>query len=130
MSQPTSIKFGRTKKGFIARVEGRGTLEQSPCFDAFVTKTLDDNPSAGVVLDLADCEYLDSTFLGCLLKLHKRYGADQRFVVAASLETRNRLLSATHLDRVLNVTDSNPSCRSRCSAPRSYPLQPELGPPR
>ena len=64
-----------------------------------------------VTLDLSPCEYLDSTFLGCLLTLHKRSVevADTRFLVVADEGTRQRLLNPTRLDAVLQFAADHPN---------------------
>ena len=56
------------------------------------------------MIDLAACDYLDSTFLGSLADLHKRYGVKQppRLLVIADLEGRKRLLGPNHLDRLFH----------------------------
>jgi hypothetical protein len=52
------------------------------------------------VIDLNRCDYLDSTFLGCLIDLHRRHGVKPpaRFVLAAGDEARRRLLAPSCLD--------------------------------
>jgi len=103
------LKFGSSDEGFVARILGRGTMNESPGFQSFITAVLDCEPDASVVLDLEDCEYLDSTFLGCLVALHKKFSREQppRFVVNAGRETRRRLLSPTRVDKVLELTDTD-----------------------
>jgi hypothetical protein len=61
-------------------------------------------------VDLSACEYLDSTFLGCLVILHKRYGsgATCRLQITASPEVCQRLLHSCHLDALLNTTGECP----------------------
>jgi anti-anti-sigma factor len=95
---------------FVVRIEGRGTLQESPAFKAFAVELLDDHPSAMLTVELERCEYLDSTFLGCLVSLGRRYaqGHSKRFVIAATPATRARLLAPTRLDRVLPLVDVFP----------------------
>jgi anti-anti-sigma regulatory factor len=96
---------------FVARVEGRGTLRESPAFHTFVSELFRSYPAAVLTLDLEDCEYLDSTFLGCLISLGKLYarGPARRFVIAATPATRSRLLVTTHVDRVLPLINILPA---------------------
>ena len=95
---------------FVVRVEGRGTLKESPTFRAFVSELLDNHPTAVLTLDLERCDYLDSTFLGCLLLLGKRYaqGPVRQFVIAVTPTARLRLLATTHVDRALPLTEAFP----------------------
>lgn len=54
-------------------------------------------------MDLSDCNYLDSTFLGCLVILHKRgCGHGNRFHVHANGPVREKLLHPTRLDQLLS----------------------------
>ena len=72
--------------------------------------TINNILSAVLVVDLSHCDYLDSTFLGCLAGLHRSYNrtVPHRFVVAASYDKSQRLLRPTHLDQVLDVTEVYP----------------------
>ena len=91
MDEPCTLAIRRTESGYLFRVVGRGTMQASPTVQEFVCSALDDG--ADVVLDLSACEYLDSTFLGCLLILDKRgSGAAGSFTVHASDLVRQKLL--------------------------------------
>ncbi len=81
--------------GYVFRIVGRGTLRESPAVRDFVSGAMEDG--ADVVIDLSQCEYLDSTFLGCLAILHQRGS----FKVFASDLVRRRLFGSSHLDRIL-----------------------------
>ena len=94
------------KHGFIIRVQGRGTSNDSPTLANFVRDCFSmDNTS--VAVDLLGCTYLDSTFLGCLLTL-QRQGKEERFCVVADEATRTRLLAATGLDGYLKLISKAP----------------------
>src|SRR6516165_4500505 len=96
----STFRIGRTVSGYMLRVEGRGTLQESPAIHDFAARILDQGPEAGTfVIDLAACDYLDSTFLGCLVMLHRRYNhpVPHRFRVAASAEKCQKLLAPTRL---------------------------------
>jgi len=88
-------------------------MKQSPALRQFTDQSLDKNPLTGILLDLAACEYLDSTFLGCIVGLHRRCGpphASQTppLAVCADGPTRRRLLGPTRLDLVLHCRDVAP----------------------
>ena len=68
------LKVCRTAEGLLIRVEGLATMKQSPALRQFTDQSLDKNPAHGILLDLAACDYLDSTFLGCIVGLHRRCG--------------------------------------------------------
>jgi len=105
------LRVGRTASGFLVRVEGRGTVSESPALEEFAVQSIDgpSGPST-VVVDLSLCDYLDSTFLGCLVNLHRKYNraSPHRFQVAASNDQRQKLLAPTHLIQVLDLTEVCP----------------------
>jgi anti-anti-sigma regulatory factor len=74
-------------------------------------KKLTDERAADLTLDLSQCERLDSTFLGCLVNLHKHFNREGqvRFAVAAPPAVRRSLLGACRLDRLLHVCDQAPA---------------------
>src|SRR5207237_6075556 len=95
MPAPSALKIGRTDNGYSVRVEGAGKMKESRAVQEFVVRTLggaDAAESAGsVAVDLSACEYLDSTFLGSLVFLSRRFGqappgSAARFRVAAPSE--------------------------------------------
>ncbi len=108
MTLRCDLCVSRTRNGFVVRVQGNGTATHSPAFAEFVKGCLVEDPNATVTIDLLGCEYLDSTFLGCLLKL-QRLGTAKRFHVAADEAARTRLLTATCLDRYLTLLSKAPS---------------------
>jgi anti-sigma B factor antagonist len=56
-----------------------------------------------IVLDLAKVEFVDSTGLGALIGLMKSVAPTGVFVLAGAGRQVTKLLSATKLDRVLNM---------------------------
>ena len=106
------LRVGRNEAGYVVQLEGRGTLRESPALSIFVRDILDREPSSLVVLELSDCTYLDSTFLGCIVALHKRYAQlpPARFLIWAPADVRDLLLAPTRLDRVLTAA-ANPPVR-------------------
>ena len=106
MSQSNAISVARTQSGYLVSVRGQGTRQQSPAVRDFISGAMEDK--ANVVLDLSQCEYLDSTFLGCLVILHKRSCEQgERFRVHASDEVIKKLLHPTRLDTII------PCCATR-----------------
>ncbi|MDB5298172.1 MAG: hypothetical protein JWO31_4155 [Phycisphaerales bacterium] len=68
------VQVGTTAGGgCVVRLVGRATMHHSPAAEELVVQTLDRDPAATVALDLSDCSYLDSTFLGSLFGLYQRY---------------------------------------------------------
>jgi anti-anti-sigma factor len=109
MSTPSRLTVGRTSTGYLIALEGRGTLFQSPSFQDLVDHCLREE-STTLVVDLTDCEYLDSTFLGCLVTLHRRYNKSGqiRLEVHAPGGVRDALLRSSHLNRFFAFATSTP----------------------
>jgi anti-anti-sigma regulatory factor len=106
----TLLKVAPTDRGCCIRVEGAGTMQESQAARDLAARTLDISPEAVVVFDLSDCEYLDSTFIGCLVQLHRTYGKVKppRYLVAAPEPRRKKLLGACAVDRILPAVDAPP----------------------
>lgn len=109
MAAPSLLKVARTLTGYCVRIEGRGTMKESPAAGEFAARSLGSAGST-LVVDLSHCEYLDSTFLGCLVEMQKRAGraTPPRFVVSAPSDTTRKLLGPTKLDSVLKTTVEAP----------------------
>jgi hypothetical protein len=129
-SASAAVHVGRTANGCCIRVEGRGTMKESPAVQEFVARTLDldaaakpGEPACGgaVAVDLSRCDYLDSTFLGCLLGLYKQYGGRGaregspvggagrgRFTVTAPPEKLAKLFGPTRLDKLMSAQKDPP----------------------
>jgi anti-anti-sigma regulatory factor len=109
MSNLSTLKVSRMPTGYCIRIEGRGTMRESPTVHAYARHVLDGEPVA-VVIELSACDYLDSTFLGCLIDLHRRYGAPRptRLLLSAPTEARRRLLAQSGLDGLFHYLQDGP----------------------
>jgi anti-anti-sigma factor len=109
MAAVSGLTLGKTSDGYLIRVDGRGTAQQSPAFE----RVIDDILQAGdgtVAIDLTECSYLDSTFLGCLVKLQRHSGQfrSDPLVIVAPPESRKRLFQRTKIEQVLHLVDQRP----------------------
>jgi anti-anti-sigma regulatory factor len=121
------LKVARTADGYRLRMEGRGTMRESRAAHAFAMRCLPET-SARVVFDLSACDYLDSTFQGCLLDLQRSFGRGptSRFAVANPSEKVRKLLSAAHVDRFINITTdaaAQPVCEEVVVPPETLDSQ-------
>src|SRR5690349_3855422 len=73
MATPTALRVAPTENGCVIRIEGRGTMKQSPAPRAVALETLHGDDHAVVVIDLSACEFLDSTFLGFFAEMFARF---------------------------------------------------------
>jgi anti-anti-sigma regulatory factor len=103
------LKVAPTASGCVIRVEGQGTMYRSPAARDIAIRALDGG--ATVVIDLSACTYLDSTFLGCLMELFRRYGKSQppRYFLHGSTEALKRVLGPTHIDRLIPALPEAPA---------------------
>jgi anti-anti-sigma factor len=84
-------------------------MRQSPTFREFVEQSVHRRDGSQVVVDVSECEYLDSTFLGCLIGLKKLCEKDRsRFIIAANEQDKIRLFATSVLDRYLPFTNAAP----------------------
>ena len=106
----TTIKLAPMSDGCCLRIEGRGTMHESPCAEAIASRTLEADQTSRVVFDLSACDYLDSTFLGCLIHLFRDFGkgTPPRFQVAAPPAKRKKLLGACNLESMIPSIDTAP----------------------
>jgi anti-anti-sigma factor len=88
------------------RVSGRATMQQSPAFLRAAARSL----AGGITslrVDLHDCAYMDSTFLGSLLALKRQVdaqGGGRDFALLAPSPQCMGLLQQMGMDRVLRIT--------------------------
>jgi hypothetical protein len=139
MGERTKISVARFSEGVTLRVEGPGTMSESRVVHAFAERVLTEPPRESgpqlqlqlqpqpqpeqqtqrVIIDLADCTYLDSTFLGGLVSLLKRHGGgvsggraeggNGRFAIYAPPEKRRLLFSVSRLDQLLPFVPELPA---------------------
>jgi hypothetical protein len=109
MTAPSAIKVGRTRTGYRVRVEGKGTLRESPAVSEFAGHAFQD-ASCTLAVDLSACDYLDSTFLGCLVTLQRRHGGGQppRLLIVAPAAVGQRVLAPNHLDALFSIVGEGP----------------------
>jgi len=111
MSQSTSgVTVAPTSTGCVIAVLGRGTVRESRAIIDFVTRTFQSAPETRVTIDLSGCGYVDSTFLGTLIDLHRlavAAGPDRLFV-AGSMEHRKKLLGIARLEKLIPGIEAAP----------------------
>jgi anti-anti-sigma regulatory factor len=104
------LAVAQTADGYLVRIEGHATLQYSPSFSAFAVQAFEASPPSSITVDLRSCQYLDSTFLGCLVRLHRRAAGAPPASLSVIVDDsgRRRLLAPTRLDAVLRLTDVAP----------------------
>ena len=104
---PTEFRIGRCANGLVISIVGRGTMQESLAFRAAVEHP---TTAAVVVFDARQCDYVDSTFLGCLIWMKKacERSPGRQFVIAASKATRIKLFSLSSLSGYFDFVDDCP----------------------
>jgi anti-anti-sigma factor len=102
----TGIRVHEDPQALTFRVSGRATMQQSPA----VLRVANESLAAGVStlrVDLRDCAYMDSTFLGSLLALKRAAGANggADFALVAPSAVCRGLLRQMGMDRVLRIIE-------------------------
>ncbi len=102
------LRVSPTANGHLIRILGRVSFHESRAFSEFINSLLGEDGE--VVVDLAECQHLDSTFLGCLLMLWKLYGAEEspRVRIRAEANCAKRLFGPTGLHTIIKFTDECP----------------------
>ena len=101
MTAISSFSFGVTETAVVVRVSGHATREYAPAFVRDVTAVMRRSSGQQLIIDVEDCGYLDSTFLGCLVILFRR--SDARLCVCVSEAKRELLFSSARIDRMIPV---------------------------
>lgn len=99
----------RRGRSVLVRVHGRGVADLCPALRSFCEQALG-GPCTDVLIDLGECSYFDSTFLGTLLYLRKCQGREALPAVTLarpSTECRE-LLQRMGASRLFAVVDELP----------------------
>lgn len=103
MTEAFSSVVGFNSDSFVVRIGGHATREQSPGFVSSVSEMIETCRSYDLVVDVELCDYLDSTFLGCLVVLFRR--SRQRMSICATEMRREHLFSSARIDRLIPVVE-------------------------
>ena len=110
-SLPSKLKVSRANDAVVLHLEGRATMQESPAFCEYAASFLSSS-SVTLYADLRACTYLDSTFQGCLVQLHKRFNDPDdgnRFLLAAPADKCEKLFATARLSELFPRVDAPPS---------------------
>lgn len=108
MNSPSesSLLVGRIEGTLWVRVESRGSFKNSPDLRA-VAESAMRRGMKQIVVDLAECPIMDSTFMGTLTSLHhaleKQSGGGGSLIVLNANDRNLDLLQSLGLDHVFHV---------------------------
>lgn len=81
----------------------RATLREATTFKQFMEKSIAED-ERNIIVDLNQCEFVDSSFFGVLVAGVKRMSAmNKKFLIAYDSQNRLPIFSATGLDKVFKV---------------------------
>jgi anti-anti-sigma factor len=85
-------------------------MHESKPIQAFVETTFDPSSELELLLDLRECDHMDSTFLGLLILLNgsMNRGPGTRFSLVSPSSACRRSLTVTHLHTLLPILDEHP----------------------
>ncbi|CAN5585495.1 hypothetical protein BH09VER1_BH09VER1_40420 [soil metagenome] len=120
MSKTSSVLVGCIERTAWVKVEGRGTFQNSAGLKEYV-KQMIQRGFRDFVVDLNDCEQMDSTFMGTLAGVALRLREiGQGALRAINVNERNLgLLSSLGLDQLFQV-------EAVATTPDSLPKEPQL----
>ncbi len=107
-AQTSRLAIAPTAEGMLVRIEGRASIPQSEAVEAVVRDLCTGDNHMHLIFDLARCTYVDSTFLGTLVRQHQRLGGE-RFALVAPGEDAQRQLETTRLITLFTVIPASPS---------------------
>lgn len=101
------MQVGLAGRTVWIRVSGRGTFQNSAGLKEFAAE-MTRRGHRDFVVDLADCEMMDSTFLGTLAGIALRMGTEGTLTVARPNARNRDVLQNLGLDRIFAVSDIAP----------------------
>lgn len=107
MSSASSVQVGLAGPVAWVRIEGRGTFQNSAGLKDFAGE-MQKRGFREFVVDLKDCELMDSTFLGTLAGIALGLGKDGKLTVVRANRRNRDILGNLGLDRIFAVEDSAP----------------------
>ena len=102
--------FKDTDEGMFVRAQGHVTASRCPELKGRIFSRLDKAPApTAVYFDLSDCEYMDSTFLGLIVGVNKRYKglSQKRVTVLHANPTCMGLLRTIGVTRLVDISDED-----------------------
>lgn len=108
MRDNDTLDVGQTDGYVWVRVRGKGTFSASPALKGFVERSLEGGVNR-FVIDLSDCQSMDSTFMGTLagLAIRLRKSAGGRLQLNGVGERNRQSLEDLGLDALLEIDPSD-----------------------
>lgn len=126
MNSESSVKVAVVGPSVWIQVTGRGSFQNSTGLKDLAAK-MAERGHREFVIDLKDCELMDSTFMGTLAGIALRLGEGGRVKVIRANPRNRQVLSNLGLDRILTLEEDAPPAPPSGMNLRDASVQP---PPR
>lgn len=113
-----SFLYGKFENICVIKPIGNVSYKTCPYFDRFLTKLFEEKDIADFILDLTETEYMDSTNLGLLARIHKQSTTTlhKRPTIISTNPVITELLAGLGFDRIFKVlgenSDTDPKLKS------------------
>ena len=90
----------------VIRIEGRGSFKISPPLKQFIHRTVETRSARKILIDMSQCNSMDSTFMGVLagLSFQMKDSPDCSLKLSNLSEKNEKLLRTLGVDRVVNYS--------------------------
>lgn len=105
MSTPSTVQAGLSGETVWIRISGRGSFQNSAGLKNFAEIMLR-RGRHDFVVDLQDCELMDSTFMGTLVGIALQAGEKGSLTVIRANPRNRDVLANLGLDRIMRVQDN------------------------
>ena len=126
VSKQDTIEVARAGKVICARVHGLGNFSNALMFEEFCEAELEQGVES-FLIDLSDCEDMDSTFMGVLAGLSTHFPPERSSIVILNASEKNRQLlddlGLSKLIAVRNRRDEIPALEMQTLAPDTLPAR-------
>lgn len=122
-----TLDVGETDGYTWVRVKGKGTFTSSPPLKGFIERTME-NGVERFVVDLGDCQSMDSTFMGTLAGVAIRLAriSEHRLQLTGVSERNRQSLEDLGLDAVIDIDPPDSAWRGHVDEVRER-LEPLVG---
>ncbi|NOX97757.1 MAG: STAS domain-containing protein [Nitrospirae bacterium] len=105
MNQEAYLKIGRRQQSVIFKVSGRGTIRNSPPLENLALAALKEGEAKEIIIDLEDCLYMDSTFMGTLVGINAALlkKGNRKLIIVNANDRNKHLLSNLGLSRIMEL---------------------------
>jgi anti-sigma B factor antagonist len=108
LSAVSSVQVGLADQIVWVRVDGRGTFQNSTGLKEFATEMMRRGHREFIV-DLKNCELMDSTFMGTLAGMAMRLGPEGKLHIVHPNPRCRQVLRNLGLDRIVSLEEDAPA---------------------